>query len=100
MTAIVYEITAKVQPDLCQSYEDYMQNRHIPDLLATRCFGSASFERSEDGRYQIRYYAETRQRLEEYLRSHAPRLRSDFQKHFPVGVELSREEWSLIRHFP
>ena len=99
MGEIVYEITAKVRSDLCQSYEDYMREVHIRDLLATGCFETASFEGSDAGRYRIRYYACTRKALEEYLRSHAPQLRDDFQKHFPDGVEVSRDEWSVIANF-
>lgn len=99
MPAVTYEITAKVRGDLCESYEKYMTERHIPDLLATRTFASATFSRSAPGRYRIRYEAFSRETLTEYFKSHAPHLRAEMNKNFPVGVELAREEWDIIQAF-
>ena len=96
---VVYEVTAQVDSDLCERYEEYMRDRHIPDLMATGAFASASLESSEPGRYRIRYIAPTRTALDAYLKDHAPRLRADFHSHFQTGVELSREEWSVISSF-
>jgi hypothetical protein len=96
---IVYEVTAQVDAELCSPYEEYMRDHHIPDLMATGSFESASLESSEPGRYRIRYTAGSREALNDYLKAHAPRLRADFHAHFPTGVELSREEWSVISSF-
>jgi hypothetical protein len=52
---ITYEITATVRADLCDAYERYMRDRHIPDLLATGSFAGATMARSSPGRYRIRY---------------------------------------------
>lgn len=91
-----YEITAVVRPDLAPAYERYMRDHHIPDVLATGEFTAASFGRSAPGRYRVRYEARDRTSLDRYLADHAPELRADFAKHFPDGVELSREEWEMI----
>jgi hypothetical protein len=96
---IVYEVTATVDGDLCDAYEEFMIGEHIPDVLSTGCFVSASIERSSSRMYRVRYNAETRQILDLYLDNHAPRLRADFQSHFPSGIQLSREEWELIGVF-
>jgi len=32
MNAVTYEITAEVREDLCEKYEQFMIERHIPDL--------------------------------------------------------------------
>jgi hypothetical protein len=97
---LTYEITALVRPDLCDAYERYMRERHIPDLMQTGAFAAASFNRSAAGRYRIRYEAKTRQALDTYLAEQAPRLRQHFTDTFPEGIELSREEWTVVESWP
>ena len=96
MTQITYEVTANVEPELAEAYERFMIDRHIPDLMATGEFASATLGRSGAGRYRVRYEARSREALDRYLAQHAPRLRAHFVETFPVGVELSREEWDTI----
>ncbi len=97
---VTYEITAVVRRDLCAAYEQYMRERHIPDLLATGAFAAASIASSAAGRYRIRYEARSRAALDGYLEKHAPRLRAHFMSVFPDGVEVSREEWSVLESWP
>lgn len=97
---ITYEVTVTVRADLVPAYEQFMRQRHVPDLLATGAFAGASFSRSAPGRYRIRYEALDREALDRYLREHAPRLRQDVLERFPEGLELSREEWTIIQHWP
>ncbi len=94
---VTYEITSTVEVDLCDDYQSYMIERHIPDLLETGEFAGASFSRSRPGRYRIRYAAHNRESLDRYLAEHAARLRQHFAETFPTGIELSREEWEEIR---
>jgi hypothetical protein len=96
---VVYEVTAKVEPELCESYEEFMRKDHIPALIATGCFEGAWFETSEIGRYRVLYIAESLSYLEKYLSQYAPSLRQDFYHHFSEGVELSREEWDVLERF-
>src|SRR5687768_15887083 len=97
---VTYEITAIVREDLCDAYETYMSARHIPDLLATGAFTAASLSRSSAGRYRIRYEASSREALDDYLRDHAPRLRAHFASKFPAGVDVTREEWTVLATWP
>jgi Domain of unknown function (DUF4286) len=94
---VIYEITEVVRPELIDEYERYM-TRHIAAVLATGYFTSATFDR-DGNRYRIRYTAEDRSRLDQYLKNEAPRLRDDFKSHFPAGIELSREIWDRIDEF-
>jgi hypothetical protein len=93
---VTYEVTASVAPALAADYERYMRGRHIPDLLATGAFIAASFGRSADGRYRVRYEAPDAAALDAYLADHAPRLRADLASHFPDGVALEREVWAVV----
>jgi hypothetical protein len=91
-----YEITALVDADFVESYERYMIDAHIPDLMATGCFIDVKFTRSLPGRYRVLYFARDRDALDEYFRVHAARLRGDFAEHFPAGIEVSRENWDVL----
>lgn len=97
---ITYEITAQVRSDLIEDYEAYMRKRHIDDVLATGFFASASFSKSAEGRYRIRYYAYDQAALDDYLANHATELRQHFSDHFPEGVELTRENWTVVQYWP
>lgn len=97
---ITYEISALVRSELIESYETYMRDRHIGDVIATGFFSSASFSRSADGRYRIRYEAVDQCSLDAYLKDSAPALRKHFNDHFPEGVELTRENWDVLEVWP
>jgi Domain of unknown function (DUF4286) len=95
---VTYEITAVVDPALTGAYEAYMVDRHIPDVLATGHFTSAGLSRN-GSRYRIRYEAASQAELDVYLSENAPALRDDRLRHFPTGVELTREIWQIIAGF-
>lgn len=93
----VYEITAEIERDLCESFERFMCEVHIPDLLHTGYFESAEISVITEGRYRVRYTARTEEVLNEYLENDAARLRADFIGHFPAGVRVSRNTLKVIR---
>lgn len=88
---VIYEIIAKVEPELVESFVKYMKERHIPDLLKTGFFDSARIELLEKGIFRMRYQAKNMETLDGYLSEKAELLRSDFAKHFPEGVEVARD---------
>jgi hypothetical protein len=96
---VTYEITAAVDPDIEGAYERYMREHHIPDLLSTGCFSSASLSTSGPGRFRVRYEAPSADALDRYLREHAERLRADFAERLPSGVRVSREEWKVVEQW-
>lgn len=95
---LVYEITATVDDKLIAEYERYMIEEHIPDVLATAHFTTASISKGGN-LYRISYHAATRENLDAYLVNDATRLRADFAGHFPAGVEVSREIFEIVGTF-
>lgn len=93
---VIYEITSDVAAEIADSYERYMIDSHIPDLLATGCFREVRFVRSDVGKYRVHYFANDRDALSEYLLAHSSRLREDFAVHFPAGIEVARENWDVL----
>lgn len=96
---LIYEITATVSDELIETYEKYMSETHIPDLLATGYFKIAYFTRSIENRYRIQYHAHDQKALDDYLEKDAPSLREDFNSHFPAGIEVSRENWEILETY-
>jgi hypothetical protein len=99
MSTISYEVSAIVREDLCDAFETFMIDIHIPEVMATGAFSSASFAKLESGRYRTNYVAASRESLDTYFAEHAPRLRDHVAETFSDGIEFSREEWEIIESF-
>lgn len=96
---ILYEVSGTVERELVPEYERYMREQHIPDVLATGSFVRASIVKAGENRYRILYEVAEEATLQRYLDEHAPALRADFARHFPTGVELSREIWRVMQQW-
>lgn len=90
-----YEVTIQLDDaSLADALESYMRNGHVAAVVATGCFLDGRFEQSEPGVYRTRYGVASQEDLDRYVAEHAPRLRADFQQHFPSGLRVSRAVWS------
>lgn len=87
---VFYEVRVTIEPELAGKFEEYMQGRHIGEVLATGYFAGASFLREGENRYVTVYEADTREDLNEYIDKESPRLKEDFTSHFPTGVTVER----------
>lgn len=78
---IVYNVTTKVDNSIVAAWLQWMQEEHIPALLATGCFTDARllhlFESDdEEGiTYAAQYHAASLEAYEQYLEKFAPDLR-------------------------
>lgn len=88
---IEYAVIVNVPEDLSVRFEEYMAEKHIPEVLAAGSFIGAAFSRSEDGRYRISYRSPDRKSLGLYLETQADRLRRAFAEEFPFKVGIERE---------
>lgn len=93
---IRYEVRLDVDPALAESLEQYMETKHIPEIMALGCFQQARFDRGEAGGYRTTCLAASHEELDRYLREHAEELRVDFLRHFPDGVTPTREVWTQL----
>lgn len=99
MSAVSYEVSISVREDIREAFESFMIEKHIPDVLSTGAFADARFATTGPGVYRASYTAADRETLDDYLRNHSPRLREDVARHFPEGLLISREEWSILAAF-
>lgn len=94
---ITYEVTARIDTaEVAQRYVDYMQAKHLRDVLASGCFTEAVLEQGSPELFRTRYVARAQEDVDRYLRDHTAALRKDFAAHFPTGVQLSREVWVAV----
>jgi hypothetical protein len=109
---ISYEVTARLDAQIAGDYERYLRDVHIPDLMATGCFVEAAFARQEavdsvnDSSsptasvcFRSSYVASDEAALQRYFREHADRLRGDALARFPSGLQLTREQWSVMERW-
>lgn len=90
-----YEVTIELEePSLAGALERYMCDKHLAEVFSTGCFLDAHFERAEV--YRTRYSVASQEDLDRYIAQHAPRMRADFQEHFPAGLRVTRRVWSEL----
>ena len=80
---IKYNVTVKVNDKLAVEWLEWMQSKHIPDVMETGLFLSGSLNELIDpddlpGRtFAIQYTCESKAHLQEYLDNHAERLQQE-----------------------
>ena len=89
---ILYNVTVNVDKDSEQEWLVWMREIHIPEVLATGMFLENKLYRilhdSEDGsiNYSVQYFAESMEKLHEYIDNHAKKLQADVQVKFQDRV--------------
>lgn len=78
---IIYNVTSKVSTTIHHPWLQWMQQVHIPAVMATGCFVRFQLVRlletdEEEGpTYAVQYYANSMEAYEQYLHKHANALR-------------------------
>ena len=78
---LIYNVTTKVTWAIHQDWLQWMQQVHIPEVMARGCFSHSQMVRlleteEEDGpTYAVQYHADSRQQYDAYIELHAPALR-------------------------
>ncbi len=86
---VIYNVTVSVDDKIHQEWLEWMQNKHIPDVLATGIFSEHKFCRivsrqpDEEGHaYAIQYFCENLAALQRYQAQFAPALQAEHTKKF------------------
>ena len=98
---IFYEVTVELDAEkaaeLSPAFENYMRQKHIPEIYATGCFMHIRFDKASDHLFRTCYLANTQDDYERYIRDYAPAFRADFMQHFPTGCSPSRLVFSDLQ---
>lgn len=99
---IIYNVTINIDESVHDKWLQWMRNKHIEDVLATGLFISARMvkvlieEEMGGTTYSVQYYTDSRAKLEEYYKSHAPRLRNEGLSLFADKMIAFRTELEVM----
>lgn len=98
---IIYNVTINIEESVHDSWLNWMQQSHIPDMLATGKFSKALMTRvlveEEMGgmTYSVQYTTDSAETLQSYYDEDAPRLRAQ-SKPFEGKFVAFRTELEII----
>ena len=99
---IYYNVTINIHESVHEQWLDWMQNKHIKDVIATGKFSSARMvkvlvEEEMGGlTYAIQYTTDSKETLQRYYNEDAPRLREEGAKLFGDKMLAFRTELELV----
>ena len=101
---IIYNVTANVSDNIVEEWLIWMKEDHIPRVLQTNLFISASINRivsnSDSGTtYAIAYKLESLAILQKYETQYAPKFRDEYNSKFPTNAPTFRTIMELEEEF-
>ena len=102
---IIYNVTVNVDESIHNDWLNWMQNKHINDVLATGLFTNAKMvkvvveEEMGGTTYAVQYFTDSRSKLVDYYQNHAPRLRQEGLQLFADKMLAFRTELEVISEF-
>ena len=82
----IYNVTTQISHQIHDAWVAWMQEKHIPEVMATGCFTKFQFVRlleideTESVTYATQYYADSKTDYNRYIEIYATDLREDAQK--------------------
>jgi tellurite resistance protein len=113
---MLYIVTVRIDADIADEWQAWMQDVHVPDVMDTGCFATAAMVRCEDEdtqsrrAYRIVYRAHSEGAFQRYQDEFAEPLQAEhterYERKFDAGRELlpvvqawSEEETLRADHF-
>ncbi|WP_395054826.1 DUF4286 family protein [Flavobacterium sp.] len=99
---IIYNVTINIHESVHDQWMQWMQTKHIADVLATGKFSSARMvkvlieEEMGGTTYSIQYTTDTKETLQKYYDEDAPRLRDEGLALFGDKMLAFRTELELV----
>ena len=78
---LIYNITIKVDHSIAKEWLNWLQEEHVPEIIATGCFSRALIlrlretEENDGVTYAIQYYTEREALYNEYIEKYADDMR-------------------------
>ena len=99
---IIYNVTININESVHDQWMQWIQTKHIADVLATGKFSSARMvkvlieEEMGGTTYSIQYTTENKETLQQYYNEDAPRLREEGLALFGDKMLAFRTELELV----
>ncbi|WP_438965135.1 DUF4286 family protein [Flavobacterium sp.] len=101
---IIYNITINIDLSVHDKWLLWMKNKHISDVLATGLFKNARFvkvlvQEEEGATYSVQFFVDSRDKLNEYYKNHAPKLRQESLELFGDKMLAFRTELEVLDEY-
>lgn len=102
---IIYNVTINLDPAIEAKWLEWMQTKHIKEVLDSGCFISAKLlkvhvnQPIEGVNYAVQYLAENQEKLNTYYREYAPNLREEGLQLFGDKMLAFRTELEVISEY-
>ena len=102
---IIYNVTINIDDSVHDQWLNWLKTKHIGEVLDTGCFYKAKLSKvlveEEMGgtTYSIQYSAESKEKLQNYYNTFAPKLREEGQRLFGDKMLAFRTELEVINEF-
>lgn len=102
---ILYNVTINIDDTVHDQWLNWMQEKHIPEVLATGKFSAARIvkvlveEEMGGTTYATQYTTDSKATLDKYYQEDAPRLREEGQRLFADKMMVFRTELEVISEF-
>ena len=99
---IIYNVTTTISESIHDQWVTWMQERHIPEVLATGKFTSARLvkvlvgKENDEITYAVQYTTDSKEKLEKYYKEDAPRLQNEAIRLFADKLFSFRTELEHI----
>ena len=99
----IYNVTINIEKSVQEEWLRWMQEKHIPEMLATGKFFEAKMcqvmvEEAQGVTYSIQYTTDSKETLEKYYQENAEQLRKDGLLLFKEKFVAFRTELMVINH--
>lgn len=101
----IYNVTINVEDAIREPWLAWMQQTHIPDMLATGLFTEARMcrvlvaEETGGTTFAVQYTVNSASDLQEYYDRHAERLRGDAIERFGEQIVAFRTELEIVSEY-
>ncbi len=101
----IYNVTINIDESVHDQWLEWMQEKHIPDVLKTGKFSKALMTQvlvNEDMggvTYSVQYTCDSKETLEKYYSEDAQKLREDGNNLFANKFGAFRTEMKIIKEF-
>jgi hypothetical protein len=99
---IIYNVTINIHESVHNQWLNWMQTKHIPEILATKKFSSARIvkvlieEEMGGTTYSVQYTTDSKETLQKYYDEDAPAFRQEGLQLFGDKMLAFRTELELI----
>ena len=99
----IYNVTINIEESIQGDWLRWMQEKHIPEVLATGKFSEAKLcqvmVQEETGiTYSIQYTSDSKETLDKYYEEDADELRKEMGQLFPNKFVAFRTELNVVHH--